>query len=248
MEETRLYNSVAPLRNVAALLALVQRVQNRAYGLPGMATFFGPSGWGKTTAATYAANRFRACHIQVQVLWRPKQLLSEIVFELGLRPERTTSALFNQAAEELARTGRPLLLDEADHLANDRAIEVVRGLYEASGVPVILIGEELLPQKLQRWERVHGRMLDWVAAEPASLEDVGHLAPIYAPGLDIADDLRRRIVTESRQSIRRVSINLALIAEQAQVRGLKRIDTADWGTRAFFSGEAPAPRKLGRVG
>lgn len=248
MEETRLYNSVAPLRNVAALLALVQRVQNRAYGLPGMATFFGPSGWGKTTAATYAANRFRACHIQVQVLWRPKQLLAELVFELGLRPERTTSALFNQAAEELARTGRPLLLDEADHLANDRAIEVVRGLYEASGVPVILIGEELLPQKLQRWERVHGRMLDWVAAEPASLEDVGHLAPIYAPGLEIAEDLRRRIVTESRQSIRRVSINLALIAEQAQVRGLKRIGAADWGTRAFFSGEAPAPRKLGRVG
>ena len=34
---------------------------------------------------------------------------------------------------------------------------------------IVLIGEELLPQKLQAWERFHGRILDWVAAEPGSI-------------------------------------------------------------------------------
>lgn len=242
-DEPRLYNSVAPLRNVAALLALIDRVQSRAHGLPGMATFYGPSGYGKTTAAVYATNRFRACHIQIQSLWRTKTMLQEIVTELGLRPARTAPELFNQAAEELARSGRPLLLDEADHLAQDKMIEVVRGLYEASGVPIILIGEELLPTKLQRWERVHGRMLGWVAAEPASLEDVGHLASIYAPEVEITDDLRAHLLGASRASIRRVSINLAMIHEFAQVRGLGKVSRADWGKISFFTGEAPAPRR-----
>jgi len=242
-DEPRLYNSVAPLRNVAALLTLIDRVQTRAHGLPGMATFYGPSGYGKTTAAVYATNRFRACHIQIQALWRAKTLLQEIVIELGMRPSRSTAPdLFNQAAEQLARSGRPLLLDEADHLVSDKMIEVVRGLYEASGVPVILIGEELLPQKLQRWERVHGRMLDWVAAEPASLGDVGHMVPIYAPGIEIAPDLRDLVLKASRRSIRRVAINLALINEHARVRGLRAMSAADW-KGSFFTGEAPAARR-----
>ena len=241
-EEPRLYNTVAPLRNVAALLTLIERVKSRAHGLPGMATFYGPSGYGKTTAATYATNRFRACHIQVQALWRAKTLLQEIVIELGQRPARTAPEMFNQAAEELARSGRPLLLDEADHLAKDTMIEVVRGLYEASGVPVILIGEELLPQKLMRWERVHGRMLDWVASEPACLDDVRHLAPIYAPGIEIADDLRDHLLVASRRSIRRVAVNLAMVSEFARVRNLTRMARADW-KGSFFTGEAPAPRR-----
>ena len=47
--------SIAPLRNVAALISLVERVQDRSMGLPGMAVFYGPSGWGKTTATSCSA-------------------------------------------------------------------------------------------------------------------------------------------------------------------------------------------------
>lgn len=41
-------------------------------------------------------------------------------------------------------------------------VEIARDIYEGSGSPVILIGEEHLPKKLEQWEHVHGRMLDWV--------------------------------------------------------------------------------------
>ena len=241
-DDARLYNSVAPLRNVAALLTLVDRVNNRGHGLPGMATFYGPSGYGKTTAGVYATNKYRACHIQVQSLWGRKTLLQEIVIELGHRPARTAPEMFKQAAEELARSGRPLLLDEADHLTKDAMIEVVRGLYDASNVPVILMGEELLPQKLMRFDRVHSRMLSWVAAEPASITDVVHLAPIYAPGIEVAEDLRADLLAASRRSIRRVAINLAQINEFALVRGLARVSSQDW-KGSFFTGEAPAARR-----
>lgn len=238
-----LYESVAPLRNVAALMTLVDRVQNRAFGLPGMATFYGPSGFGKSTAAVYANNAFGACHVEVQPLWRSKQLLAGIAFELGLRPARTAAEAYEQVVRELSIHQRPLLIDEADRLIRDDMVEVVRGLYEASAVPVILIGEEELPTKLMKWERVHGRMLDWIAAQPAELADVTQLAPIYAAGVEIADDLKARLLDESGGSIRRVSTNLSRVKEVALTLGLAKVGLAQWGARPFFRGDAPPPRR-----
>ena len=239
----QLYTNVAPLRNVAALLSLVVQVRDRQFGLPGLAVFYGPSGWGKTTAATYASNRFDACHVEIKSLWRTKQVLQQIALELGLRPARTAPDIFEQVAKTLGRQQRPLLLDEADHLCRDEIIEMIRGLHEASGVPVILIGEELLPQKLQRWERVHGRILAWVAAQEAELADVGHLATIYCPGVDISPDLRQRLLIESKLSIRRVSINLALLREFAVGRDIRKATVENTRELVFFTGEAPAPRR-----
>jgi DNA transposition AAA+ family ATPase len=238
-----LYESVAPLRNVSALLALLDRVQNREFGLPGMATFYGPSGYGKSMAATYAANQFNACHVEVQPLWRSKQLLTCIAVELGLRPAKTASDIFEQVASSLSEQQRPLLIDEADRLIRDDMVEVVRGLYEASEVPVILIGEEELPTKLQKWERVHGRMLDWVAAQAAEISDVNQLAPIYARGVDLSDDLKQRLLDQSVRSLRRVSTNLSQVRQVALEQGWQKVSLREWGNRAFFRGEAPPPRR-----
>ena len=78
--------SIAPLRNVAALVGLVDRVQTRAFGLPGMATFYGPSGWGKTTAVTVAGNEFQAHVVQVKDCWTPTYLAQAIMREIGAPP------------------------------------------------------------------------------------------------------------------------------------------------------------------
>lgn len=238
-----LYNSVAPLRNVAALSALIDRVQKRAHGLPGMATFYGPSGYGKTTASVYAANRFDAYQVQVKSVWTQRKFCEAILTDLGVRPSRTIADMVDQISEELARTGRPLLIDEADHLVARRMIEIVRDIYESSGATVILIGEELLPQKLQKWERVHGRMLDWVGAEPGCLQDVGHLAPIYCRDITLADDLKEYLLKVSQLSIRRICINLERVREFAVTHGMTRVEMKNWGKAHFFTGEAPAPRR-----
>lgn len=238
-----LYGNVAPLKNVAALLALIDRLENRVPGLPGMATLYGPSGRGKSTACTAATNHTTACHIEVQPLWRAKSLLEGIAKHIGVvRLAHTASKMFDQVAEVLLREQRPLLLDEADRLMKDEMIEVVRGLHEASGAPIILIGEEELPTKMLRWERMHGRMLDWVAVQPADMTDLKQLATIYAPGIEIADDLRAKILEVSRYSHRYVSNNLARVAEDAVKQGISKIAAADW-KGAFFSGEAPPPRR-----
>lgn len=243
IEENRLYNSVAPLRNVAALVALIDRVEKRTVGLPGMATFYGPSGFGKTTAAVYAANHFDAYQVQVKSAWTAKKLCASILLDQGVKPTRTIADMVDQVSEELARTGRPLLIDEADHLVDRNMIEIVRDIYEGSGATVILIGEELLPQKLQKWERVHGRMLDWVGALPGDMADLGHLVPIYCPDITLSANLKDHLLKVSNRSIRRICINLSRVKEFAQTRGMAEVSREDWGKETFFTGDAPAPRR-----
>lgn len=237
-----LFSSVAPLANVARLTQLIDRCANRAHGLPGMGCFYGRAGLGKTTAGIYATNRFNACHIEALPIGGGKGLLTMIVLELGHRPERTTDGLFTQVAHELALTQRPLIVDEADHILTDKSIEIVRRLHDVSNVPVILMGEEGLPQKLQRWERVHSRMLSWVGAETATMADVDHLANIYAKEVKISAEIKQAVLTASRGSIRNVSTNLAHIREFAVTQGITVVTAEAWGRRAMHTGEAPAPR------
>lgn len=242
-DETPLYNTVAPLRNVAAMVSLLQRVQNRAHGLPGMAVFYGPSGWGKTTAAVYAANKFSAYQVQVKSTWTARKFCEATLADMGIKPARTIADMVDQISEELAISGKPLIIDEADHLVARRCIELARDIYESSGAPVLLIGEEELPQKLQQWERVHGRMLDWVAAQPGTITDVAHLAKIYCPKVTLAADLSEYLLKVSNKSIRRICVNLERVHEFAQTKDMQQISMKDWGRNGFFTGQAPAARR-----
>lgn len=242
-EETILINNVAPLRNVMALDALLERIQNRGFGLPGMAVFYGPSGYGKTTAAIWNANKARAYQVQVKSTWRAKKLCQSILLDLGIPPARTVADMVDQISEEIARSRRPLIIDEADHLISHSMIELVRDIYESSGAAIVLIGEERLPQKLQKFERVHGRMLDWVAAQPADLREVGHLARIYCRGVTLDARMQELVLTASHASVRRICVNLDRVREFALTTGRDSVTGADWGDRDFFTGLAPAARR-----
>lgn len=242
-ERGELYNTVAPLANVTRLVALIDRAQNRGAGLPGMGCFYGRAGLGKTTGGIYATNTLNACHVEALPFGGLKTLLNMIVTELGLRPKRLIPDMFEQAAQELAITGRPLIIDEADNILSTKMIEAVRHLHDKSGAPVILMGEELLPQRLTAWERVHGRIMAWVEAETATIKDVEHLARVYARDIEVTPDLREAVLASSKASIRYISTNLAAIAEFAAVRGLSRVTLSDWGNGAFHTGEPPTLRR-----
>lgn len=246
-EDYRQTAGVAPLRNINALIELVERVQAREHGLPGMACFYGRSGDGKSMAGVYAANRFDAVLVQVKSVWSPRLILEKIATEAGytVRRKDRTGDLLERIADILAVSGRPLIIDEADYLVRGKTIEMVRDIHEASGASVILIGEEGMPQKLAQWERVDGRMLDWVAAQPGDLSDIKRLEPIYANGLEVTPELRQAILVASNASIRRICVNLNRIAEFARTRGLAQIGTSEWDAKKLFTGQAPHARRFG---
>lgn len=235
--------AVAPLRNVVALRDLITRAKRRGPHLPGLVVFSGFSGWGKSFAAAHAAVDHRCYLVQARSGWSRRALMLAICRQLGITPGQTTYEMVDQAAEELGLSNRPLLLDEFDHLCTPQLVETIRDLYEASLGTICLIGEERLPAKLGRWERVHGRVMDWAQAQAADLDDARKLAKLYHPNITIADDLLSRIVGLARGSARRICVNLERVAAAAGAHGFK-LDLKSWGDRELWSGEAPPARNL----
>jgi len=234
---------IAPLTNVRLFAELVERVCNRPAHLPGMATFHGHSGYGKTWSAIHTANKARAKYVEVGSSWTKKKLCMAIATELGLAPRGTIGDMVEKIVEGLAVAGAPLIIDEADHLAARGMIELVRELHDASGAPIILIGEEWLPDKLAKFERVHNRMLDWLPAQPATVQDCELLARHYCPDVAIDAGLLTRLHRASGGRLRRICVNLERVREAARTEGWEQADEAAWGKRDFFKGETPAVRR-----
>lgn len=233
-------SKTAQIHNLELVRTAAERLNSRTAGLPGMAVLYGPAGYGKTTAALAIANENRAYFVQTRSAWGRKALLEKIIIEMGAKPHGTIPQMLDQVCEQLATSNRMLMIDEFDYCTRgDGLIELVRDIYEGSQATVLLLGEEMLPQKLKRWERFHSRVLSWIPAQPVSLDDAAQLAPIYCPDIHVGTDLLEHLVKLSGGSVRRVSVNLAAIYEAAAVEGWDSVSRAQWGERPIYTGEAP---------
>jgi DNA transposition AAA+ family ATPase len=133
---------------------------------------------------------------------------------------------------------RPLIIDEADKLVDKGMIELVRDINKAAQVPVLLVGEELLPAKLEKYERVHNRVLEWVLAQPCDLEDARTLARFLYPKLSITDQLLDRFREETGGKARRIATTLNEAAAFAANSGAGTLDIDNYSGR-IFTGESP---------
>lgn len=239
--------SFAALKNVVSMMALAQRLQDRGAHLPGIGVLHGFSGYGKTYAAIYASNRTGAIRVEVGDSWTKKTLLIAILRELGEpRPRGTIPSLTEEVILRLAEPGHPpLIIDEADKLADKGMLELVREIHESAQVPVILIGEEALPQKIGRFERVDNRVLEWVQAQPCDLEDTRKLADIFCRKIAIAEDLLEEIRIQSQGKARRIVTNLDRLGNWCAEAGVLSVDSASYG--GGFQPVSAPPRRSGRA-
>lgn len=235
----------AALRNVSLAMETMKHIVESAPNLPRMGVFFGRSGDGKSSAAAVVANQYRCVYVECRSYFTKKSLLLAILEELGVRPAKTIYEMVNQIGQELIDTRSPLILDEMDHIVEKRGlVELVRDVYHVSNTPILMIGEEQFPKRLKRWERFDNRILDWTPAEACDLADAKKLARVYAPGVTIADDLLQEIVNRTRGVTRRVCVNIEQV--RVEVKNTSPtgggINLATWGSRPFFTGEAPVRR------
>jgi len=228
--------TVAPLANVSLCTGAVERAMQRLGHLPGMVCMYGPAGWGKSKAATYVSLKHRGYYIQCQETWNSRAILHYILQTMGIPPKQRVWEMAEQACEQLAKSGRPLIVDELDKLVEKKSVELIRDLYEGSGAVILLIGEQGVYDKLKRWERFHRRVLEWVQAVPVDIEDAAHLRRLYHPEVAFADDLLNRITEVSDGSAGRVCLNLAQVATFAADVGLDSVSMKDWGSREFLVG------------
>ena len=136
-----------------------------------------------------------------------------------------------------------LFVDEADFVVDRGYAEVIRDIYELAKTPIVLIGEEDLPVKLERYERLHNRMARPAPAQPCSIDDARHLTRLYCDQVKVADDLLAHLVDEVNGCTRRVAANLDDIQEEALKNGWEDVNRKLWGDRKFNTGSVTTRRR-----
>jgi len=238
--------NTAALSVVSIARGLMATAQNREKGTPGFVALSGPTGFGKSTACAYLANKHGAYYVECKSVWSKKALLENTIYAIFGRAyakATTVSGMLDQISEQLAKSGRPLIIDEFDYLVEKAAVQIVRDIYESSKAAIMLVGEENMPAKLLKWERFHGRVLDWAVAPAADMDDVRTLSGFYSSGITIQDDLLEHIHSKAKGSVRRITINLVRVRQEAIYQGLSAISLKEWGKKELFTGEAPQPRR-----
>ena len=235
--------AVAQLTNMALAMRTYLDCAEAEPGLPRIGLLYGPSGYGKSVSMAFVAQRTGAAYIEAKAVWTIRSLLEALAEELGISvPGRTAPKIFEQLVDHLNRDPRPLILDEMDYLVKKQHVEIIRDIHDATRIPILLVGEEALPTKLQAWERFHNRILKATPAQPATLDDARKLRDHYCPRVAIADDLLQRMVPACRGVTRRIVVSLKEAERQALEHGAGEIDLAWWGDRPFQTGEAPIRR------
>ena len=211
----------APLANVGLTLGALNGAMKRPAHLPGIVVLYGPSGLGKSTAATVATVQLQAYYVQAKSSWTRKAVYQSILRVMGIMPAKTIYEMEEQVATQLAASRRPLIVDECDHL----------------------VAKEHLPSNLSRWERIHNRVLEWVPAQYADMDDARALRDLYCDRVAVADDLLAHIHKGSKGVARRICVNLERAQQAGLELGRKDIDLAAWGKRDLYTGDAPARKR-----
>lgn len=160
-------------KNVKNFCSVLNNIQNRPDGVPGMALIYGEPGLGKTKTTIWWAVNNGAILISAKNSMSPRWLLEELVLELGETPMFKTSDLFNQAVRQLINLPRTIIVDEIDYLAaNNMAIETLRDLHDRTAVPIVMVGMGLVDKKLSRYKHLYDRFSEILKFQPFDYEDV----------------------------------------------------------------------------
>jgi len=217
----------APLKIMSGFLELAFRIRDRQQiDSPNIGVMHGHPGLGKSYSSIYARNRLNGVLIEVFDSWRRRDFVLALLAELGVTaPKGTITELSDQAIMLLQdNPRRPLIVDEADKLVDHNIIELLRGIADRAKVPVLLVGEENLPAKLARFDRVHSRVGGWYAAPPCDLEDCRKLANLFLPGVEITDELLAEVRRKGDGRARRIVSSLNDMAEWARTTGVRKLD------------------------
>lgn len=239
-------HTVVPVNNVVRLSEAGHSLINRAHGMPGMGLIHGFTGAGKTTAVCWYINKVHGVYVRAMATWSPAAMLATMLREMGVEPRGSCAAMAQAVVQKLGETGRPLFIDEADYVVDDkRMVETLRDIHDLASVPVILIGMAGIDRKIKGRQQLTGRIAQWVEFAPCSLADARLLADNLCD-VKVDPDLLERLHAESGGSARLLVVGLSHIEAEAKVRHLDTIGNGDWKRGQFFLGEAPRQAKAGR--
>lgn len=117
----------------------------------------GDSGIGKTTALLHIREEKQtAIFVQVYKGIRKNRFLAKMCKAAGISTKGTFDDLFEDLVSQLRGTGRPIIVDEAEHLPID-ALDAVRRINDFTGCGVVLVGLPIFYELLRRYPYIYNR-------------------------------------------------------------------------------------------
>lgn len=229
-------SEIAMTKNLLAAHDAYESIQQAAdEGTPAMGMLSGKAGLGKTTAGAWLFVNAEGVLIRCLKADSLSTFLERLAIELGLEKRQRRADMINFIVKELAITGKPLFIDEADYLAsNADVLETIRDIYDLSNVPIILIGYEQLPIKIKRLPQLHSRISQHVEFKPADTDDIATMARDLVEHTTIEEDLLEALLVKSKGNFRRITVGLGTIEKFAKSNDLKTINLDQYAERDFF--------------
>lgn len=225
---------------------MAENLINRNPMLPGIGVLSGHAGTGKTHSAIQLINLFDAVHIELCSFFTRKSIFEALVAEMGLIPQKTIPAIASQLINYLKSSANApslIVIDEA-HLIlsiNSKLIDDLRKIHDMTGVPILLMGEEGLPQDIQQFANFANRVKEYRQVPPLARHELDLLMPIYAGGIIIHKDLQNKIYAHAGGEVRQASTILDNARNYAISKNLKEVGVEAWSELPIHH-ELPAYR------
>lgn len=225
--------TIAYTENVAQASILLSQLVSRSPAVPGIGLMDGRPGLGKTMATLKLLNNLdNGVYLRAVRLETPTTYLDRLLKELGVREcPRSRMAKFEKVVDVLSREPRVIFLDEADYYMDQpELLETIRDIHDLTNTAIILVGMDKIARKVAGLPQLDSRISARYEFQPAAIDDLRAMVrDLFEDGIEVADDLLRRVLTETGGSYRLAAIALENIERKAQVDGVARIDLALWG-------------------
>ena len=209
--------------NVKRFITMMNNLQNRAEGVPGMALVYGEPGLGKTQTINWWAFKNSAILVRCTQLMSARWLLSEILEEMGEIYGYKISDCFKLVVRNLLVNPQIIIIDEVDYLTVDsRAVETLRDIHDKTNVPIVLVGMINAKSRLKKFNHLYDRLSEIVKFEKFSKADIKTIVQELSE-VEMTDCAIRYIYTNLNRFRQIVKvINKAEII--AKANGLNSID------------------------
>jgi len=217
-------------QNVKNFSAMMEIVKKRI-GHDSLVMVSGRAGRGKTRTAMQYATQFDCTYVTTLRDWTPYWMYQDILTAMGIynknQPNRKKLA-FELIVSLCKENPRPIMLDEAD-LLGPRLLESVRDLCKVSCVPWVLIGEESLPQLMNRDRRVWSRRCASMEFQPMGVSDVVAFCEQATkmkegdPGLKIRTEIADMIQRKTGGDVRLIEMILSQAESIAKANQAKEV-------------------------
>ena len=160
--------------NVKRFITMMNNLQNRAEGVPGMGLVYGEPGLGKTQAIKWWAFKNDAILIRCNQMMSARWLLKEILDYMSEIKPYSISDSFDEVIRNLILTPRVLIVDEVDYLTMDKnkSIEILRDIHDKTNVPVVLVGMTNAHSRLKKFSHLYDRLSEIIKFERFSKADI----------------------------------------------------------------------------